>query len=676
LEGPVEDTYFPQPGDRLGASPELKQRGAFQRDNQKYLSMSDAIQHECGVAMIRLLKPLSHYKEKYDSPLWAFNKLFLLMEKQHNRGQDGAGIGCVKLNVQPGLPYMFRERSIKSNPLARVFRKSLGQYSDMVEKGVIDPEHVASVKHHFDFAGEVYMGHLRYGTSGGYSESSCHPFFRKNNWPTKNLMLAGNFNMTNTPELNERLIAMGQHPIFGTDTQTILEEIGFELDNEHDRLYRAYREIEGDKGIDIAHKISHHLDVAHIIESACRKWDGGYSICGFLGNGDAFMLRDPWGIRPLFYVQDEELIACASERAPLMTVFNKKLDQVREFPPGDILVIKADGRVIQRSVREPRPKSSCSFERIYFSRGNDVDIYRDRKLLGSKLAGPIEEIIGKDFENTVFSYIPNTAEIAYKGMIQELRLRRRLEVKREILERAKKGGITEAFLDEVILKNWPRSEKVANKDIKLRTFISQEVSRQELVSHVYDITYGTVEPKDTLVCVDDSIVRGTTLRKSVISILARLNPKKIVIVSTAPQIRYPDCYGIDMSQIEKFIAFEAATLLLREKGEEALLEEVYHDCKAQESLPSDMLSNKVAKLYDAFTVEQVSAKISQLVRPKVKGWDGELQIVYQTIDALREALPEHKGDWYFTGDYPTPGGYRVLNRAYINYYEKKTGRSY
>jgi len=638
--------------------------------------MSDPIKHECGVAMIRLLKPLSHYQKKYDTPLWAYHKLFLLMEKQHNRGQDGAGIGCVKLNVQPGLPYMFRERSIKSNSLSRVFRKGLKHYNKLVERGDIDPEHVASVKHHFDFAAEVYLGHLRYGTSGGYSESSCHPFFRKNNWPTKNLMLAGNFNMTNTPELNDKLIAMGQHPIFNTDTQTILEEIGFELDHEHDRLYRAYREIEGENGIDIAHKISHHLDVAHIIESASKKWDGGYAIAGFLGNGDAFMVRDPWGIRPMFYTQDDEIFACASERAPLMTVFNKKVEDIKEFPPGDIIVIKSDGRIQQRVIREPGVRRSCSFERIYFSRGNDLDIYMDRKKLGSKLAEPIETIIEKDFENTVFSFIPNTAEIAYKGMIQELRLRRRIEVKNAILEQAKKGEITDAFLDNMIMRNWPRSEKVANKDIKLRTFISQERNRQELASHVYDITYGTVEPKDTLVCVDDSIVRGTTLRKSVISILARLNPKKIVIVSTAPQIRYPDCYGIDMSQIEKFIAFEATVKLLQEAGEARLLDEVYESCKAQESLPNDMLVNQVKRIYDAFSTEQISEKISDLVRPKVKGWDGELQILFQSIESLHEAIPNHTGDWYFTGNYPTPGGYRVLNRAYINFYEKKSGRSY
>jgi amidophosphoribosyltransferase len=638
--------------------------------------MSDFLKHECGVAMIRLMKPLSHYKERYETPLWAFNKLFLLMEKQHNRGQDGAGIGCVKLNIQPGLPYMFRERSIKANPLARVFRKTLKSYHELVDKGMIDPEQSLTVKHHFDFGAEVYLGHLRYGTSGGYSESSCHPFFRKNNWPTKNLMLAGNFTMTNTPELNDRLIGMGQHPIFDTDTQTILEEIGFELDNEHDELYRTYRDVNGDRGLDIAHKISSDLDLAKVVEAASKHWDGGYAIAGFLGNGDAFMIRDPWGIRPLFYLQDDEVFACASERAPLMTVFNKTEKEVLEFPPGEIIVIKGNGTVYQRVIREPQAPKKCSFERIYFSRGNDIDIYKERKALGSMLSIPVLEAIENDYENTVFSFIPNTAEIAYKGMIQQLRLIRRLEVKAAILEQARKGEITDAFLDDVILRNWPRSEKVANKDIKLRTFISQESSRLELASHVYDITYGTVEPKDTLVCVDDSIVRGTTLRKSVISILVRLNPKKIIIVSTAPQIRYPDCYGIDMSQIEKFIAFEAVVSLLKENGEEAMLREVYQECKNQETLPSDMVANKVKRLYDAFTVEEISTKISDLVHPKVDGWNGKLQVIYQSIEALHEAIPNSKGDWYFTGDYPTPGGYRALNRAYINFFEKKNDRSY
>jgi amidophosphoribosyltransferase len=638
--------------------------------------MSDPIKHECGVAMIRLLQPLNYYKERYETPLWAFNKLFLLMEKQHNRGQDGAGIGCVKLNVQPGLPYMFRERSIKANPLNRIFKKALTDYQSLVDRKMIDPEVPASVKHHFDFGGEIYLGHLRYGTSGGYNERSCHPFFRKNNWPTKNLMLAGNFNMTNTPELNDRLIAMGQHPIFDTDTQTILEEIGFELDNEHDRLFREFRDEVDLRGVEIAHKISDDLDVASILETASKHWDGGYAIAGFLGNGDAFAIRDPWGIRPLFYVRDEEIFACASERAPLMTVFNKTANEVHEFPPGDVILVKANGEIFHRTIRTPQEKRSCSFERIYFSRGNDFEIYEERKALGAQLAQPVYDTIGGSFEDTVFSFIPNTAEIAFKGMIQRLRWMRRLEVKDAILERARQGTITEEFLEEMILRNWPRSEKVANKDIKLRTFISQEGSRHELVSHVYDITYGTVEPKDTLVCVDDSIVRGTTLRRSVIKILSRLNPKKILIVSTAPQIRYPDCYGIDMSQIEKFIAFEAVVSLLNDSGENRLLKEVYEECKEQESLPTDMLTNKVKRIYDAFTTEQISKRISDLVRPYTPEWKGTLQVEFQSIDSLHKALPKSKGDWYFTGNYPTPGGYRVLNRAYINFYEKRSGRSY
>lgn len=638
--------------------------------------MSDPLHHECGVAMIRLLKPQSHFKEKYGSPLWAFNKLFLLMEKQHNRGQDGAGIGSVKLNVQPGLPYMFRERSIKVNPLARVFRKSLNQYNSLVEKGVIDPEHPASIKHHFDFGGEVFLGHLRYGTSGGYSESSCHPFFRKNNWPTKNLMLAGNFNMTNTPELNDKLISMGQHPIFDTDTQTILEEIGFELDHEHDRLYKYYRDSNGVKGSEIAQKVSSELDIIEVLRKASNGWDGGYGIAGFIGNGDSFVIRDPWAIRPLFCFKDDEVFACASERAPLMTVFDKSIDDVQEVPAGAIITIKGSGEYQKKTIREPQEKKSCSFERIYFSRGNDQDIYAERKQLGAALAKPIFEVIEGNLEDTVFSFIPNTAEIAFKGMIQELRVIRRKQVKEAILEKARSGEITEQFIDEMIMHNWPRSEKVANKDIKLRTFISQEGSRQELASHVYDITYGTVAPKDTLVCVDDSIVRGTTLRKSVIKILSRLNPKKIIIVSTAPQIRYPDCYGIDMSQIEKFIAFEAAVSLLKDAGEECLLREVYEDCKAQQTLPKDMLVNHVGRIYDAFTPEQISARISKLVRPTDADWTGELQVVYQTVEDLHSSLPNHTGDWYFTGDYPTPGGFKVLNNAYINFYENKSGRSY
>ena len=638
--------------------------------------MSDPIKHECGVALIRLMQPMSHYLDKYRNPLWGFNKLFLLMEKQHNRGQDGSGIGSVKLNVQPGLPYMFRERSIKPNSLTRIFKKALTQYNSLKKVGVVDESQPATIKHHFDFGGELYIGHLRYGTSGGYSESSCHPFFRKNNWPTKNLMVAGNFNMTNTSQLNDRLIAMGQHPVFNTDTQTILEEIGFELDQEHDSLYHKYREDPEKHGSEIAHWISHDMDLSSVLERASCEWDGGYSIVGMTGNGDSFAIRDPWGIRPMFFIQDDEVVSFASERAPLMTVFGKKLEDVHELNPGEAFVIKADGRCFRRMIREPGERRSCSFERIYFSRGNDHDIYLERKALGAALAEQVRDAIDNNFGHSVFSFIPNTAEVAYKGMIQELRRIRRSQVKSAIMERVASGTVTEEFLDEVIMDNWPRSEKVANKDIKLRTFISKESSRLELATHVYDITYGTVRPGDNLVVVDDSIVRGTTLRQSVIGILARLQPRKIIIVSTAPQIRYPDCYGIDMSQIEKFIAFEAAVSLLKESGEECLLKSIYEECKDQESLPNERLTNRVGRLYAAFTDDQISQRISDLVRPKIDYWNGELKLIFQKVSDLREALPEHRGDWYFTGEYPTPGGYRVLNSAYINFYEQRKGRSY
>ncbi len=638
--------------------------------------MSDPITHECGVAMIRMTQPLAYYKEKYGTSLWGFNKLFLLMEKQHNRGQDGAGIGCIKLNVQAGLPYMFRERSIKVNALTRIFQKVLKGYEYHSKIGNIQDDHPSTIKHYFDYGGEILIGHLRYGTSGGYGESSCHPFFRKNNWPTKNLMLAGNFNITNTPELNDRLISMGQHPIFDTDTQTILEEIGFDLDQEHDRLYRVYREFDRQRGIEVAGAISRELDLANVLMRASKMWDGGYALTGFIGNGDAFAIRDPWGIRPLYFFMDGEVVAYASERAPLMTVFNKKIEDIQEVIPGEVHVIRANGEFTRKQLREPKQRASCSFERIYFSRGNDHDIYLERKSLGAALAQPILKSINHDLKNSVFSFIPNTAELAFKGMIQELRRIRREEVKNAILEKAKSGEITDSFLDEVIMDNWPRSEKVANKDIKLRTFISQEDNRQELASHVYDITYGTVEEKDTLICVDDSIVRGTTLRQSVINILARLNPRKIIIASTAPQIRYPDCYGIDMSRIDKFIAFEATVLLLHEHGEEDLLQKVYDECKDQQNMPVEMLSNRVKQIYEVFTPEQISAKIAALVKPELSYWDGELEIIYQSIEALRASLPAHVGDWYFTGDYPTPGGYRVLNNAFINYFEHKLGRSY
>ena len=638
--------------------------------------MDEILTHECGVVLIRLLKPLSYYQERYGSPLWGFTQLFLLMEKQHNRGQDGAGVACVKLGMPAGEPFMFRERNVKTDPLGRIFRNLLGQYNDKVAANVIHPEFADTVKQHFDFGGELLLGHLRYGTSGGYNLSACHPFFRRSPWPTRNLALCGNFNLTNTRELNESLIGMGQHPIFATDTQAILEKIGFYLDEEHEDIYRFLRKREL-TGEELSRRISEDLDPARVLTRASQNWDGGYVLCGLIGNGDAFVARDPSGIRPCHYFQNEEVIAFASERAPLMTVFDLDRKQVREVPPGQVVVIKRRGTVTVSAFTAPLPRASCSFERIYFSRGNDPDIYRERKALGGNLADQVLRAIDYDWANTVIGFIPNTAEVAYYGLMSALRIRRRDEVKAAILRAQREGRLDEALLDDLILRNWPRGEKVVSKDIKLRTFIGQENLRKQLGSLVYDITYGSVAPTDTLVCLDDSIVRGTTLRRSILRILARLNPKRIVIVSTAPQIRYPDCYGIDMSELGKFVAFEAAVSLLKESGRGELLDEVYRRCRAEIAQPSEPNRvNQVRAIYEPFTPEQISAKIAELVRSPAVEWRGEVEIVFQTIENLHAAVPEHTGDWYFTGKYPTPGGYQVVNQAYVNYYEKNEGRSY
>jgi len=639
--------------------------------------MSDKITHECGIALVRLLKPLSYYQEKYGSPLWGFTKLFLLMEKQHNRGQDGAGVACVKLDVPPGEPYMYRERCVKTNPLDKIFRTLLSAYNEKVDSGEIHPEFADTVKHHFDFGGELFMGHLRYGTSGGYNMSSCHPFFRRSSWPTRNLALCGNFNMTNTAELNASLIAMGQHPVFATDTQALLEKIGFYLDEEHEDLYRGLRQ-QKLEGSEITRRINEELDLARVITRASKKWDGGYALVGMVGNGDAFVARDPSGIRPCHYFQNDEVIAFASERAPLMTVFDLSLDQVKEVEPGHVMVIKKRGAVTSTRFTEPMPRTSCSFERIYFSRGNDIDIYHERKALGGRMVDQVIKSVGGDFGKAVFSFIPNTSEVAFYGLMEQLRIRRRDEVKASIMKASKEGNLSEALIDDLILRNWPRAEKVVSKDIKIRTFIGQESMRNQLVSHVYDITYGSVNAGvDALVCVDDSIVRGTTLRRSILRILSRLNPRKIVIASTAPQIRYPDCYGIDMSELGKFVAFEAAVALLKQNGKADLLQEVYSLCRAEVAKPDGAVqTNYVRKIYESFTPEQISTKIVELVRPKNIEWKGEMEIIFQTIENLHVAVPNHTGDWYFTGKYPTPGGYRVVNQAYVNYFEKSEGRSY
>ena len=636
--------------------------------------MSDSITHECGVALVRLLKPLSYYQEKYGTPLWGFTKLFLLMEKQHNRGQDGAGVACVKLDVPAGDPFMFRERNVKTNPLDRIFKTLLAQYNDKVSAGTIHPEFPETVKKHFDFGGELLMGHLRYGTSGGYNLSACHPYFRRSPWLTRNLALCGNFNLTNTSELNHSLIAIGQHPVFATDTQAILEKIGFFLDEEHEDIYRFLRTRDL-AGEELSRRISEDLDPTRVLTRSSQKWDGGYVLCGLIGNGDAFVARDPSGIRPCFYFQNDEVVAFASERAPLMTVFDLAVENVKEVLPGHAVVVKRRGTISEQPFTAPLPRSSCSFERIYFSRGNDIDIYRERQALGGRLAEQVMRSVNGEWADTVFSFVPNTAEVAYYGLMSALRSKRRDQVKAAIWSASQSGTLTEGLLDDLILRNWPRGEKVVGKDIKLRTFIGQENLRNQLASHVYDITYGSVRAGvDNLVCVDDSIVRGTTLRKSILRILARLNPKKIVIVSTAPQVRYPDCYGIDMSELGKFIAFEAAVDLLKESGRSDLLQEVYKLCAAEVAASGTV--NHVRKIYEPFTPEEIAARIVKLVRPRNIEWTGEIEIIFQTIENLHAAVPHHTGDWYFTGKYPTPGGYRVANQAYLKFFEKAEGRSY
>ncbi len=637
--------------------------------------MSEFISHECGIALVRLKKPLAYYQEKYGTALWGFHQLFLLMEKQHNRGQDGAGVACVKFDIPAGEPYMFRERNVETNPLDKIFQALLLRYTTLVGEGIIHPEFPDTVKKNFDFCGELYMGHLRYGTSGGYNLSACHPFFRRSSWPTRNLMLAGNFNLTNTGELNDSLIAIGQHPIFATDTQAILERIGFCLDDEHERIYRGLRS-EGLPGVEISRRINEEIDPARVLRTAAMNWDGGYSLVGVLGNGDAFVARDPSGIRPCYWYENDEVVAFASERAPLCTGFEVDATDVHEVEPGCAVIMKKSGSVRVERIRAALPKTQCTFERIYFSRGNDADIYRERKALGAGLSDQIWTTVKGDLANSVFSFIPNTAEVAYFGLMSELRFRRRAEVKQTLLDAAKAGTITESLVDDLILNNWPRGEKIVTKDVKLRTFISQEKSRNNLASHVYDVTYGVVQPGDNLVCVDDSIVRGTTLRRSILRILKRLNPKKIIIASTAPQIRYPDCYGIDMSEIGKFVAFEAAITLLKERGQNSVIAEVYNLCRDELANPREEPVNHVRKIYESFTAEEISKKITGLVSPKPNGWKGEIEIIYQSIENLHRALPNHTGDWYFTGKYPTPGGYRVVNQAFVNYFEKSEGRSY
>ena len=639
--------------------------------------MSEEIGHFCGIALIRLKNPLSYYSEKYGTPLWGFNQLFLLMEKQHNRGQDGAGIGSMKLDVEAGEAFMFRERSTSSKALAKIFDQQNKTLHKLIKKGVAFPEFPETIKKHFEYGGELLLGHLRYGTSGSYGSTTCHPYFRKSNWPSKNLMVAGNFNLTNVEELNSKLVDRGQHPVFDTDTQAILEETGYHLDAMNDRLAQE-AEVENVSGQQHARWIGERIDLPDVFRKASTHWDGGYALAGIVGNGDAFAMRDPLGIRPGFYFEDDEVVAVASERAPLMTVFEKKMDEVSEIDPGSIIVIRANGEVIkERFAEDPARRTACSFERIYFSRGNDPDIYAERKTLGALLVPQVLEVVGKDFSKSVFSYVPNTAESAYYGFMEQLRLVRRAEVKQKLLDANKAGELTDELIDDLVMDNWPKGEKIANKDIKLRTFISQESGRAQLVSHVYDITYGVIRAgEDALVCIDDSIVRGTTLKRSILQILGRSKPTKLLIASTAPQIRFPDCYGIDMSELGKFIAFQAAVALIKERGYDGLLAEVAIKCREALKDPKPKLENHVKRVYENFTASEISAKVAELVKPDCLNGTTEVEVVYQSIENLHEALPDHSGDWYFTGDYPTPGGYRVVHKAFLNFYENKDGRSY
>ena len=637
--------------------------------------MSDKLNHECGIALIRLLKPPEYFYEKYGTNLYGFQKLFLLMEKQHNRGQDGAGIGALKLGAAVGQPFMFRERSMETNPLTSIFHEQLARYDRMKAEGTIHPEFPQTVKEHFEYAAEMLMGHLRYGTSGGYGTSSCHPYFRRSNWPAKNLLLAGNFNMTNMESLNEQMIGQGQHPIFDTDTQSILESIGNRLDQEHDRIWDS---LSGQKleGRALAEAVGESLDPVQVLLEASREWDGGYVIAGLIGNGDSFIMRDPSGIRPCSYFVNEEVAAFASERVALMSIFEKDQEQIMEVQPGEIICIKAGGEVVSGQ-RDDRPElNACSFERIYFSRGNDPSIYRERKALGAALKDQILNAIQNDFGNSIFSYIPNTAETAYYGLVEELGHHQRELAREQIVEAQDSDTLTPEFLEELFEGPWVRAEKIANKDIKLRTFITQEQDRTQLVSHVYDITYGVVSPDDNLVCIDDSIVRGTTLRESILKILSRTNPRKIIVASTAPQIRYPDCYGIDMSVLGNFIAFQAAVSMLKDRGADHVLQDVYQECCAQAEHPPEKMVNHVSRSYSNFSAEEISGKIADLVSPRDVAWEGGIEIIYQTIENLDAALPGHAGMWYFTGEYPTPGGYSVLNKAYINFFENRPDRSY
>ena len=628
--------------------------------------MSDTIKHECGIALIRLLKPLEFYKEKYGSAFYGINKMYLMLEKQHNRGQDGAGLASIKLDMAPGERYISRIRSNAQQPVQDIF----SQINERINKGFkANPslkDDVAQQKRELPYIGEVIMGHVRYGTFGKNSIESVHPFLRENNWIYRNLIMAGNFNMTNAHELFQNLVRLGQHPKDKTDTVIVMEGVGHFLDDEVEELYRSLKE-EGFSKQQASPFIAERLDIERILKRAAKYWDGGYAMEGMFGHGDAFVLRDPAGIRPAFYYQDDEIVVVASERPAIQTVFNVKYEAVQELPPGNAIIIKKNGEVTLKEILTPTERKACSFERIYFSRGSDQDIYRERKTLGKLLYPRIAQAIDNNLKDTVFAYIPNTAETAYLGLIEEAENQLNLQ-KLQQLAQANTSDYA------AILSQKVRTEKVAIKDVKLRTFITEDSSRDDLVAHVYDITYGALRKGDTLVIIDDSIVRGTTLKKSILSILGRLEPKKIVIVSSAPQIRYPDCYGIDMARLEDLVAFQAALALHKEGNTYHIIEDVYKKSLTQVDLTDDKVVNYVKEVYAPFTDEEISDKIRDLLLPK--DFSSEVVVIFQTVENLHKACPENLGDWYFTGDYPTDGGNRVVNRAFINFYEGNKERAY
>ena len=633
--------------------------------------MSDAIKHECGIALLRLKKPLQFYLDKYGTAFYGVNKMHLLMEKQHNRGQDGAGIANIKFDMEPGQRYISRTRSIAKSPIQDIFDQINGRFQQIQNENPENLKNIDYLKKHVGFTGELFLGHLRYGTFGRNSIESCHPFLRQNNWITRNLVIAGNFNLTNVDELFDVLVNVGQHPKEKSDTVTVLEKIGHFLDAENDELFQQYKQL-GLDNLEVYNRISENLNLIKILQKASEDWDGGYAMAGLLGHGDAFVLRDPSGIRPAYWYEDDEICIVASERPVIQTAFNLKVENIKELKPGYALIIKKNGTVTEELINKPLSPKKCSFERIYFSRGSDSSIYNERKALGRLIVDKVLKAIDYDFDNSVFSFIPNTAEVSFYGLIKGLEEFLNEEKIKQIIALGDKPSSEDV---SKIIKQRARIEKIAIKDAKLRTFITQDDSRDDLVAHVYDITYGSVRPlKDNLIIIDDSIVRGTTLKQSILRILDRLEPKKIVVVSSAPQIRYPDCYGIDMAKMGDFIAFEAAIQLLVDTKRENIIQDVYKQCLSQVDLPKEQVQNYVKEIYAPLTDEEISVKIAQLLTPI--SMKSKVEIIYQSVENLHIACPDNLGDWYFTGDYPTPGGNKVVNKAFINWMEKRNERAY